>query len=926
MHVEDGSGRAAPGTLLRTRTSAPVPSARTIARPHLLARLDAAVARPLTLVSAGPGWGKTELVAHWAHHGGRPGPVAWLALEPDDDDPSRLWTHLLVALRRSGATAGSPLEALHPPVDLDGTFVDRVVDGLAELPGPVVLVLEDLHEVQSREAMAGLERLLRTLPPQLRLVLVTRSDPALPVHRLRVRGDLTEVRAADLALDEGEARALLGQHGLDLPPDEVTALVDRTEGWATGLRLAALALESRPTAAERTDAVARFAGDERTVADYLVAEVLGRLPARLRTFVLQTSVVDRLDAGLADALTGGTDGPKALDALARSGAPFVALDRGRGWYRCHQLFAEMCRHQLAVEAPETVPELHARAARWYARHDEPVEAVRHALAAGDWDFLAEHVVRVAGAQVFDEGGWALRRLLREVPPDVATDRPAMACVRVLALHDEADPLEQELRVRLAEDLLEEAGSSATAPTGAAALVLALAGAAAARSRLDVVAAAEGSARALRLAEGTSPSQVPALPRYVAFAHVLRGQSLVWMGDLSGALDHFEQTLPDEAAERGSDSPERPDRPSRPESPVHATILAWSYLSLIHAMRGSLQLAQDQAGTALEMADRLGREDDVQCTSAHLALVLVHLQRGERAACEAALTRAAAVLDRRPDPILDVARQLAEARLAADGGGDPAGALATLDDLGRTLETLPPVPFLTGWLVLVRAEVLLAAGRPGDALSALSAGPDAPLDTSTYGRLLGARSLLSLGRPGEASDLVAPVLDGPAATDVRVVEAWLVTALAADRQRKDAAALSATANAIDAATAESLVRPFLALGPGVEPLVERHLRLTGSHGDLIERVLASLGRPAGDQPPAHEPLTDRELTVLAMLPTLMSNAEIADELYVSVNTVKAHLKSLYRKLGVSSRREAVLRGAHMAPSGPGRTTTPLSPMS
>jgi LuxR family maltose regulon positive regulatory protein len=907
VHVEDRSGLPGPGMLLRTRTSAPVPSARTIARPHLLARLDEAAARPVTLVSAGPGWGKTELVSHWAHHGQRPGPVAWLALEPDDDDPARLWTDLLVALRRSGGVAGSPLEALHPPVDLDAAFVDRVVEGLAGLSSPVVLVLEDLHEVQSREALAGLERLLRTIPDQLRLVLVTRSDPALPVHRLRVRGALTEVRAADLALGEEEAHALLGQHGLVLPADELAALVARTEGWATGLRLAALALEGRPTASERTEAVARFAGDERTVADYLVAEVLGRLPGRLRSFVLQTSVVDRLDAGLADALTGGTDGPNALDALARSGAPFVALDRGRGWYRCHQLFAEMCRHQLAVEAPEAVPELHARAARWYARNDEPVEAVRHALLARDWELLADHVVRVAGAQVFDEGGRALRRLLREVPPDAAADQPAMACVRALALHDEGDPLEQELRVRLAEDLLEPA------PAGPEALVLALAGSAAARSRLDVVAAGEGSARALRLAAGMSPSQVPALPRYVAFAQVLRGQALVWMGELSGAQEHFEQFLSDQ---------DGTDRSGRPESPVHATILARSYLSLVHAMLGSLQLARRQAESALQMATRLGRDDDVQCTVAQLALALVHLQRGDRPECDAALARAAAVLDRRPDPILDVARQLAGTRLAADEGADPSAALATLDVVRTTLDSLPPVPFLNVWLVLVRAEVLLGADRAGEALAVLSAGPEAPLESTGYGRLLGGRALLGVGRPAEALDLVGPLLDDPSATGVRVVEAWLVTALAADRLRLDAAALSATGRALDAAAPESLLRPFHTMGAGLDPLLDRHRRLIGSRPALVAGLLARPGGPAPDRPPVHEALTDRELTVLSLLPTLMSNAEIAAELYVSINTVKAHLKSLYRKLGVSNRREAVLHGAHLVPTRPGRTTASL----
>jgi len=557
-------------------------------------------------------------------------------------------------------------------------------------------------------------------------------------------------------------------------------------------------------------------------------------------------------------------------------------------------------------------ELHARAARWYARNDEPVEAVRHALLAGDWELLGDHILRVAGAQVFDEEGWALRRLLREVPPDVCRPARDGQCAR-------AGPARRGRPARAGAAGAAGRGLLERAPAGPEALVLALAGAAAARSRLDVVAAAEGSARALRLAAGMSPSQVPALPQYVAFAHVLLGKSLVWVGELSGAQRHFEQILSDPD---DTEWPDQPYRPGRPESPVHATILA-RFLPVADPRDARQPAVRPTPGRlGVGEATRLGRDDDVQCTVAHLALVLVHLQRGDRPECDAALARAAAVLDRRPDPILDVARQLAGTRLAADVGADPSGALAVLDAARTTLDSLPPVPFLTVWLVLVRAEVLLAADRADEALAVLSAGPDAPLDSTGYGRLLGGRALLGLGRPADALDLVGPLLDDPQTTEVQVVEAWLVTALAADRLRLDAAALSSIGRALDAAAPESLLRPFYTMGAGLDTLLDRHRRLVGSHAALVAGLLSLPGGPAPDPPPVHGALTDRELTVLSLLPTLMSNAEIAHELYVSINTVKAHLKSLYRKLGVSNRREAVLHGAHLVPTRPGRTTAPL----
>ena len=421
--------------LLRARTSPPRPSTHILSRPRLLAQVDAGSRGAVTLVCGGPGTGKSHLVIDWVRRRRSPGVrVAWAALGADCNDPQRLWTVFLASLDRAGLDSPS-LAGTRAPAEVNEAFLDRLLLALEDLDAPVVLVLEDLHEVTAPAAVATIDTLVRYLPDCVHLVMITRSDPPLSLHRLRVGGGLTEVRQADLAFTPDEAVALLSQHGLTLTDAEVEQVMERTEGWAVGLRLAALTLQRCTDADDRARAVADFAGDSRAVADYLVAEVLDRLPEDLRRFLLLTSVVERVDAGLAEHLTGTLGGAEALERLEIAGVPLVPLDDHRGWYRYHRLVQELCRQRLHAEDPALVTSLHSRAALWFAANGEYDEGLRQALAGRDWSLFGRIAVARAGAHVFGHPGSSVRGLLAELPEDVLPDDPWLATVRALEVHE-----------------------------------------------------------------------------------------------------------------------------------------------------------------------------------------------------------------------------------------------------------------------------------------------------------------------------------------------------------------------------------------------------------------------------------------------------------------------------------------------------------
>jgi len=368
--------------LVETKLYPPRLRRRLVARPRLSGRLRRGAESRLTLISAPAGFGKTTLLAEWLAATGAEGSVAWLSLEESDSQPASYWTYVITALQGVapgvGAGALPLLQSAQPPVE---TVLTTVLNELGTVPNDLYLVLDDYHLVDSADVRAGMTFLLEHLPPQVHLVVSTREDPDLPLARLRGRGDLVEIRAADLRFTLDEVAAYLNDvTGLDLAAGDIAALEGRTEGWIAALQLAALSMQGRDDVA---GFIAGFAGDDRYIVDYLVDEVLERQPASVRGFLVQTSILDRLSGPLCDAVCGQHGGKAMLESLDRANLFLVPLDDNRRWYRYHHLFADVLQTHLLDEHPDRAAALHRRASQWWEQNGEPSPAIRHALAAGD---------------------------------------------------------------------------------------------------------------------------------------------------------------------------------------------------------------------------------------------------------------------------------------------------------------------------------------------------------------------------------------------------------------------------------------------------------------------------------------------------------------------------------------------------------------
>ena len=417
------SSAAAELGLSTTKLSRPRLPPGYVPRPRLDALLDAGTQGPVTLVSAGAGWGKTLATAAWAAGPPQVGPVGWVSLDASDNQPRAFWSHVVGALRSTGRVAGnSPLARLVPGLGSEVETGRRLVAGLEQLSEPVVLVLDDFHLIDDPAVVAGVTTLLRSPVPQLRLVLLTRSDPMLPLHRLRVSGDLVEVRSADLALTPDEASTLVAHDGVRLEPGDAELLVERTEGWPAGLRLAALFLARDVPNRRPSD----FGGDDHAVVEYLAEEVLASHSARMRRFLLRTSVAERLNASLAEELSGEPHGQQHLEELAASNTFVVALGAGRTWFRYHALLRQMLRHRLSVESPDAVPELHRRAALWFSTQGQPLPAMRHAAEAQDWSLMGRLLVSQALPLALSAERADLGLVLARIPTHRLADTPELA--------------------------------------------------------------------------------------------------------------------------------------------------------------------------------------------------------------------------------------------------------------------------------------------------------------------------------------------------------------------------------------------------------------------------------------------------------------------------------------------------------------------
>lgn len=855
-----------------------------VSRPSLYDRLDAAGPDSLTLITGPPGAGKTCLLRAWLEERPRPSPVVWLALERSDGRPGRFWTQLarLVAAASHGGSE-PPFEAADNATD---EFAAALEDLCEQHPEPVLVVLDDFEQLHSREVSESLDRFLRRPQGAVRFVIASRLDPDLSLQRLRLEGRLVELRADDLALTPDEAGALLALSGVELAREQVLALHARTEGWVGGLSLAALSLVDHPDPA---GFVQSFGGDERTVADYLVEEVLHHQPAAIRDFLLRTSVLEILEPAVVDAVTGGTEGSQALERLERSNAFLVPLDEHRRRYRYHPMFQALLLSQLRYQMPDAHRLSHRRAARWYAARGAAPSAMRHAIAADDLtmarDLLGEHwlwfVVHGRGSEL---GEW-----MDALPPSlVAHDAGlALAAAGAALTRGEGEQVREYIAIADARAGDLPPKRRAHHALGRAVLAMCLARAAA---DYDGVRTAAHKVRATQQTTGER----------------LAAQALTLV--CLGAAEHWSN-------ERGDGTRRLEDALAlaRRDGCEYVAFDALSQLALFRALGGSLRDGASFAEAALSTAAEHGWEDHPSTAPAQLALGISHLYWAEYDEALERIERAQAATKRSTIRTTRVLVALFDGLIV--GLADVEEGIRLVRAANHDIDRWRLSDRLGALGGFFEATLLEDAGEPVHASDALERGEVrsvAPLEAA----IIDARTALADGNPTEALRKLPRefVLHHPAHQQATRVEALALAAVARHRLHDDDRALDLLEQALARAQPQGYRQPLLSVGPSLRELLKRRIRAGTNHralaGEIVELLDGRGEDAAGDSRLLLDPLSDREEAVLRYLPTGMSKAEIASELFVSVNTVKTHTKNIYRKLGASTRTEAVRRARHI----------------
>ena len=872
---------------------------RVVARPALLETL--AVDARVTLVSAPAGSGKTSLLRSWLAEPDVEDRVAWVTVGRRERDPQRFWLAVVGALRATPAgshvvgalTAGREFDA--------GDLVERLLEDLSGLDEPLWLVLDDLHELDDHATLSQLETLVAEAPPELRFVLAARHDPRLGLHRLRVEGQLEELRAADLRFTSEEAGRLFDAAGVEVPGAALEQLVVRTEGWAAGLRLAALSLAGHPDP-ERF--AADFSGSERTVAEYLLAEVLERQPEDVRRLLLRTSILEQVTGPLADRLTGDTDGTRILDELERASAFVVAIDPERSTFRYHGLFADLLVLELRRTAPDELPALHAAAAEWLAEYGFVVEAIRHAQAARRWD-LAARLLSDGWLGLYLDGQRADRHeLLCAFPPELVTRDAELAAV---AVADELTSGSLGEAARYLAIATRELSSVPEERRRRLEVTLATLRLLVARAHNDAEAVTTEATRLLSPSEGPVDVQAGLGEDLRALVLVSLGTAALWTGRSADAERHLEEAL---ALSR---------RIGRPLLELGSL----SHLALAAGAR-SPAVAEQRSREAIMLAEAHGWHNDPLVAIAHAARGVARLWRGRLDEAEELIALAERGIRAERYPPAAVMLLAARGRLELVRGRYDAS-IAAFHAAERAGEMLAsPHAIDLG----VRGHLLIALLRAGDVAAVERALADLQ-ELKDRGaaeiRVVTAALTLDEGRPGDAVAALAPIVDpsGPGVVGQR----WMIQALLLDATARDAlgdadAAGRGLEHALDLAEGDGILLPFL-LFPAPE-LLERHGRSRTAHAALLADVRALLagrvpGRLAEDVAPLAEPLSEAELRVLRYLPTNLRAPEIAGELFVSVNTVRTHMRHMYTKLGVHQRAEAVERARELGLLAPSSAT-------
>ena len=892
--------------LLETKLYLPQWTADRVSRPRLIDRIHPK--RKLTLVSAPAGFGKTTLLSEWISALPKRS-VAWVSLDRSDNTPASFWTYVIAALQsiqpNLGKRALSLVQSSQPP----GTeaLLMTLLNELTVIKADIALVLDDYHAIETQAIHDGMGFFLSHLPPQVHLIIASRADPPLSLARLRSHGDLTELRVSDLRFTPDEAAAFLNQGmGLEISADDVAALEQRTEGWIAGLQLAALSLQGREDVSEF---VAAFSGDDRYIVDYLLEEVLQRQPDRIRHFLLQTALLDRLSGSLCDAVTSQNNGQSMLETLERDNLFIIPLDNKRQWYRYHHLFADVLQAHALKECPEQMPALHGQASKWYEQNELFSDAIRHALAAKDFEHAAGLIEQVWPAMRNRQQDATVLGWLKVLPDLLIRVRPVLSVAYAIALLNTG-------KIDAVEDRLQDAE------------------------------------HALAAVEDSEVEQhYRSLPATIANARAFHAQAL---GDFARAIAHAEQALAllpsEEDNERG---------------------VTAAFLGLAYWTSGDVAAAYQSFAEGLKRFQKLGNGEIAICATSVLAQM--GLAQGWMRVAIAACHQALQLAEQQPEPILqgtadlylvlselyyeqghlDTAHQLLQTGEELRKQGSTSGfdyfiwlvkaqLTAAEGNLDKALEQLQeaaqlyrrsPLPNIRP-IEALRVRWWLQQGRLAVALRWLEeislSVDDEPDYLREYEHLTLARILIAQYRRDSTNGVIAPVISLLSrllsAAEAKnhtgsVIKILVVLALANEAQGELSAALSSLERALTLGEPEGHVRIFAECGPPMARLLQEAMTL-GITPAYTQQLLTAL-KTWGEKPkvPSHfplsptpqpliEPLSQRELDVLRLLNTELSGPEIAGELVVALSTVRTHTKRIYSKLNVTNRRAAVKQATEL----------------
>ena len=887
--------------LVATKLHVPAPRSGLIGRARLIDRLERGLASRLVLVSAPAGFGKTSLLTQWlAAVAGHGHTVCWLALDQSDNRASTFWPHLVAAVETAVPGFGA---GLLPLLEAGGSTTEGVlaalVNELDALSDELYLVLDDYHLIDDQGIQEGVTFLLEHLPTHAHLLITTRADPPLPLALLRARGDLVEIRAADLRFTPEEASTYLNEvMGLDLRPEAVNALETRTEGWIAALQLAALSMQGRDDVA---GFITGFTGNDRYIVDYLVDEVLARQPDEVRGFLLRTSILDRLSGPLCDAITGTAGGKAMLERLERANLLVIPLDDRRQWYRYHHLFADVLRAHLEEEQTEKIPDLHRRASEWYEQQGERSEAIHHALAGGDVERTAALVELAIPEMRKARQEMQLRAWVDPLPDEVVRRRPVLAVTFAGALLMSGEFAGVEGRLDDAERRIDALPGTGVGDEGELRRV---------RGDIEVYRASLAQVR------GDVPATVEHAQRAREVAleddHVVRAGAAGFLGIAFWTGGDLE------AAHRAwSECSARLEQAGHVADAVGAT----QALGDICIVQGRLQ---DALGTYQESLERVPEQSRslVRGTAdMHVGMSEVFLERLDLAMAKEHLQEAQELGEYAGMAKFPYRWRVATARVrAAEGDLDRALALINEAEHLYVSDFFPnvrPVAALRARLWIANSQLREAlgwarqAGVSGDdELSYLR-----EFEHITLARLLLARAksertealigdaLALLGRLGE--EATAGARAGS------MIEILVLEALALQAQGDTAAALGALERALTASEPEGHVRVFMEEGQPMASLLREAAR-RGIAPAYIAELLDSVapGRHSPKKQGLIEPLSERELDVLRLLGSELSGPDIARELMVSLNTLRTHTKNIYMKLGENNRRAAVRRAQEL----------------